>query len=167
MKLVKGAAFQFSFPERFSPDVVTEFNKGSAVRLGKRVSVHSGCKLKVRNGAILRIGNGVKINYYCLVICRKEIQIGDGTEFGPNVCIYDHDHDFRAGLKQGKYKSESIQIGKNCWIGANTVILRGTKIGDNCVVGAGSVIKGCYPDNSRILQLRETDVTPILHGEDS
>ena len=36
------------------------------------------------------------------------------------------------------------------------MILRGTKLGDNCVVGAGCVIRGEYPDNTVIVQKRET-----------
>jgi acetyltransferase-like isoleucine patch superfamily enzyme len=49
-----------------------------------------------------------------------------------------------------------VEIGDNSWVGANTIILRGTKIGKNCVVGAGCVISGEYPDNSIITQKRET-----------
>lgn len=82
---------------------------------------------------------------------------------GPNVLIYDHDHDFRKeeGLKKLKYKTAPVDIGDNVWIGANTIILRGTKIGNNCVIGAGSVIKGCYPDNSIVVQKRNTIITEI------
>ena len=54
------------------------------------------------------------------------------------------------------YNTGKLKIGKNCWIGANTVILRGTVLGDNCVVGAGSVLKGHYESGSIILQKRET-----------
>lgn len=40
-----------------------------------------------------------------------------------------------------------MHIGKNCWIGANAVILPGVTIGDNTVVGAGSVVTKDLPDN--------------------
>lgn len=75
------------------------------------------------------------------------------------MLIYDHDHDFRAknGLKELKYKTSPVEIGDNVWIGANTVILRGAKIGNNCVITASSVIKGEYPDNSIIVQKRNTE----------
>lgn len=158
MKLGNIAGFHFSLPERFSPNVVTEFNRGSTVRLGRGIRVHSGSKIKVRKGAMLRIEENVRINYNCFIVCHQEIQIGEGTEFGPSVYLYDHDHDFRVGLKANQFRTGPIKIGKNCWIGANTVILRGTEIGDNCVVGAGSVIKGKYPNNAVIFQNRETTV---------
>ena len=89
---------------------------------------------------------------------RRLKEIGEGTEFGPSVYLYDHDHDYRVGLKEEKFLSAPVVIGKNCWIGANTVILRGTVIGDNCVIGAGSVIKGCFPDKSVIVQRRTTEI---------
>ena len=158
MKVVLGKGFKFDIIERFSPNVVTEFNKGSKVVLGKKVRVHSGSKLKARPGARLCLGDGVKMNYNCIVVCRSEITIGAGTEFGPSVYVYDHDHDFRVGLSKDEIANDSVTIGKNCWIGANTVILRGTSIGDNTVVGAGCVIKGDYPSDSVIVQKRETKV---------
>ena len=88
------------------------------------------------------------------------IVLGDNIQLSPNVQIYDHDHDYRAegGLAAMKYKTAPVEIGNNVWIGANCVILRGTKIGDNCVVAAGSVIKGEFPANTLIYQKRETEI---------
>jgi len=155
-KILHGKNLKVGMIERFSPNVVCEFNRGSKLSIGSKVRIHSGTKIKVRRNSSLKIGAGVKINYNCIFVCHDNIEIGEGTEFGPSVYLYDHDHDFRAGLKNGKYKSAPIIIGKNCWIGANTIILRGTIIGDNCVIGAGSVIKGIYDSNSIIIQQRET-----------
>ncbi len=157
--------FTFSPIERFSPNVVTEFNKGSNVILGKQIRVHSGCKIKVRRGAKLKIGNNVKLNYNCIIVCHDQIEIGEGTEFGPSVLLYDHDHNYKDGFyadsNKESYISKPIKIGKNCWIGANTVVLRGTEIGDNCVVGAGCVLNGKYESNTVIVQKRETMVKII------
>lgn len=160
LKLLNGKNFNANIVERFSPNVVFEMTKGAKVKLGKMVRAHSGCKFKVRRNAELVIGDGVKINYYCIFACHEKITVGAGTEFGPSVYLYDHDHDFRAGLKENKYKSAPITIGKNCWIGANTVILRGTTIGDNCVIGAGSVVHGDIPDNTVFVQQRESSLKP-------
>ncbi len=40
------------------------------------------------------------------------------------------------------------RIGKNCFIGGQSLILPGVEIGDNCVVGAGSVVTKNVPANS-------------------
>ena len=46
--------------------------------------------------------------------------------------------------------TKPIDIGKNCFIGCNTIILKGTVLGDGCVVGAGAVVSGKFPPNSVI-----------------
>lgn len=40
-----------------------------------------------------------------------------------------------------------IHIGKNCWIGAGTVVVPGVSIGDNTVIGAGSIVTKDIPAN--------------------
>lgn len=161
-KLLNGASFKSSLIERISPNVVLEFNKGSKVTLGKKVRVHSGSKIKVRSGAELNIGDNVKINYYCIIACQDKISIGEGTEFGPSVYLYDHDHDYKKGLSansnEESYKKAPIEIGNNVWIGANSVILRGSVIGDNAVIGAGCVVKGEVPAGAVYVQKRVSEI---------
>lgn len=163
LKIFHFNGLSFHFVERFSPNVVVEMGNHSSLILGKMVRVHSGSKIKVRKNARLVLESGVKINYNCIIACHKDINIGEGTQLGPSVYLYDHDHDYKAGLNQNKFISDSICIGKNCWIGANSVILRGTKIGDNCVIGAGCVLKGVFPANSVIVQKRMTDIVEVQH----
>ena len=164
MKIFHGKNLHFQFVERFSPNVVLEMEKGAKVTLGKRVRAHSGCKIKARKHGTLILENDVRINYNCIIVCRKYISIGEGTEFGPSVYIYDHDHDYKSGLKQQLFNEGDIHIGKNCWIGANTIILRGTTIGDNCVIGAGCILKGKYESNSRVVQKRNTAIENNIYG---
>lgn len=38
-------------------------------------------------------------------------------------------------------------IGEGCFLGANSIILKGTTLGKNVIVGAGSVVCGSFPDN--------------------
>lgn len=165
MKLFHGRKLQVQLVERFSPNVVFEMEKGAQATLGKRVRAHSECKIKVRSKGVLSIADDVHFNYNCILVCRKKISIGEGTEFGPSVYIYDHDHDYKSGLKNQLFKGDEIRIGKNCWIGANTIILKGTTIGDNCVIGAGCVLNGKYDNNSRIIQKRNTTVEYINNAE--
>lgn len=81
--------------------------------------------------------------------------------FGPGVMVFDHDHDYTYALSEDRYKEQSVIIGDNVWIGANTVILRGTTIGANSVVGAGCVLKGTYPSDSLIIQKKDDKIIPI------
>ena len=123
---------------------------------GKLFILRSGSKIRVRNHARLIIGNKVGIGNRCFIISHNEITIGEGTIIGPNVLIYDHDHDYSSSNLQKTFVSNPVHIGKNVWIGANVVILRGTDIGDNCVVAAGCILKGNYKSGKIIYQKHET-----------
>jgi acetyltransferase-like isoleucine patch superfamily enzyme len=106
----------------------------------------------------VRIGDDVFFNNYCTVCAMKEITIGNGTIFGENVKIYDHNHIYKNPnilIKKQGYTSGSIHIGNHCWIGSNVTILKGVKIGDNCVIGASCVVYRDVPTNSIVLNKQE------------
>ena len=136
--------------------------KNGIFRFGKMTNITKG-ELCVRNNGTLTIGDRVYANKGLTIICRDSIEVGNDTIFGPNVFIYDHNHaisDEGIVLKK-EFSCSSVKIGNNCWIGAGTIILAGTILGDNCIVGAGSVLKGTYPDKSRIIQKRITQIDEI------
>ena len=47
-RVVHGANLKMGLIERFSPNVVCEFKRGSKINIGNKVRIHSGTKLKVR-----------------------------------------------------------------------------------------------------------------------
>ena len=161
IKIFHFLEFRFTLLNLFSPFTEVDLDKGAFLILKKSVKAKSGVKIKVRKGARVEIGEKTSFNHGCMIVSHNNIIIGNDVQFGPNVFLYDHDHDFRKkdGLKNLEYKSAPIIIGNNVWVGANVVILRGTTIGDNCVIGAGAVIKGAYSSNSIIVQKREEVVT--------
>lgn len=163
IKLLKFKTFKFTWLNIVSPFSEIEINGNGALSLGKNLKIRSGSKIRVRKNARLEIGENVSLNHGCIFTCHEYIKIGNDVQFGPNVLIYDHDHDFRKknGLKELFFKTSPVQIGNNVWIGANVVILRGSKIGDNCVIAAGSIIKGSFNDNSVVIQKREDSVIKI------
>ena len=160
LKLFHYNSLYFYLIERFSPDVVIELSGKGKMIFGKKVRIHSGCKIKVRKKGILSIGDNTKINYNCIMVCHEKIEIGNNVEFGPNVLIYDHDHVVVKGMGiiQGAFNTSQVSIGDNTWIGAGTIILKGTSIGSNCVIGAGSVIKGDVKSNSIVIQKRNSEI---------
>lgn len=135
--------------------------KGSLI-IGYHFSSLARCRFLVSDGE-LQIGDNVGFNTNGIIACHEKIKIGNNVEFGPNVCVYDHDHDFRAegGLKAHKYKTAPVTIGEGTWVGANAVILKGSQIGNDCVIGAGSIVTGIVPDGSILTQKRESSIKPI------
>lgn len=100
------------------------------------------------------IGDNVGISGATLY-ARKGIWIGDNTNIGGNVKILDNDFhplEIEARLADDKEKigASPIRIGKNCFIGCNSIILKGTELGDGCVVGAGAVVSGRFEANTVI-----------------
>lgn len=107
------------------------------------------------------IGNNVGISG-ATIYARKSIYIGDNTCIGGNAKILDNDFhpiewEARNRLLNDSHGGGSdlvpvkpIVIGKNCFIGCNSIILKGTVLGDGCVVGAGAVVSGEFEANSVI-----------------
>lgn len=167
IKLLRPKGFFFYPLERFSPNTMINIWRRGQLRLGKRVRAHTGVRLSVTPGGLLEIGDDTAFGYNCILVAREHIRIGKGVTCGPNVLIYDHDHDFRGDPKMNgeRFITREVVIGDNVWIGAGSIILRGTRIGDNCVIGAGSVVRGEIPPDSVFVQKREASVTPYERGD--
>lgn len=72
------------------------------------------------------------------------IEIGDETTFSNNVRFVNHDGGQNALHFFEKFKDvrtfARIRIGKQCLIGADTIIMPGVEMQDNCILGAGSIL---------------------------
>lgn len=137
------------------------FNKNSKIFIGKFVFIRKNASFRIDFNGELKISDKVFINDNCNINCVNKIHIGSKTKIAPNVCINDHDHNYKNVTNQHLITGEVI-IGENVWIGSNVVILKDTFIGDNAVIAAGSVVKGHVPANSLYLNKREEKVTPFL-----
>lgn len=98
------------------------------------------------------------INRNCVICSMGNIKIQSGVTIGPNTCIYDHNHAKESGNIEKKYDIGEVVIGKNVWIGANCVILKGVHIGDNSIIGAGSVVTKDVKSNCVALGSPATEV---------
>ena len=100
-------------------------------------------------GKFVHFGDNVYANFNLTLVDDTHIYVGSNTMFGPNVTLATAGHPVLPELREKQYQfNMPITIGKNCWIGAGTVILPGITIGDNSVIGAGSVVTKDIPENS-------------------
>lgn len=127
---------------------------GSKLQMGKNMQFRKGFSLIIDELGGVSIGDNVFFNNYCSVCSMNSISIGNGTIFGENVKIYDHNHiykDVNCPIKEQGYTSAPIRIGSHCWVASNVTILKGVTIGDNCVIGAGCVIYKDVPNGSIVV----------------
>ena len=109
-------------------------------------------------GVHTKIGKGTFINFNFTCQDDAPVTIGENCNFGPNVTIVTPVHPMLADERRllrcpdGSEKrlcwAKPVQIGNDCWLGANVVVCPGVTIGDNCVIGAGSVVTRSVPANS-------------------
>lgn len=97
----------------------------------------------------LIIENNVWINQNFHCTCAEKVIIRKGTSITANVGIFDIIHPYQninENPRNSKIVTKPVEIGEDCLIGMNTVILPGTYLGMHCVVGANSVVSGSFPD---------------------
>lgn len=136
---------------------------GSSIKIGKRTALFSSfssnmlglyqrCIIVARYGGQIEIGEDCGISG-STIYSFKSIKIGSNTRVGANCKIIDNDfHPIELkyrhkGLNEEYTKRKAIEIGNDCFIGMNSIILKGTQLGNNVIVGAGSVVHGSFPDN--------------------
>ena len=107
--------------------------------IGSNVSIGTNSVLEFGN----RIGDGSRIHSCCFL---EMVIIGKFVFIGPHVVFTDDPHPmfcprYKECLK-GAIVDDFARIGANC------TILPGVRIGRNCLVGAGSVVTKDVPENA-------------------
>ncbi len=99
------------------------------------------CTLEIRSGTI--------IGHFNHIYSTNEIIIEENVLTADKVYISDNSHHYEdinlPVLHQGIKQLNKVTIGSGTWIGENVCII-GCKIGKNCVIGANSVVTKDIPD---------------------
>lgn len=131
---------------------------GGKLHLSERVKIMPQAMLvSLRNG-IIEIGKATEISMYSRVASMGYVKIGNNVLMGPHVFIADYNHEYRNPQKPIMYQGNSfvqknngepnLLIEDGTWIGTNVVIVGNVRIGKNCVIGANSVVTKDIPDYS-------------------
>lgn len=121
-------------------------------------------------GLILyRLGSNVFVNQNSTWIDTCKITVGARTLIGPNCAFYSGTHPLDPSIRNGTRGPETgkpINIGEDCWLGGNVIVLPGITIGKGSTVGAGSVVTKdvepytCVAGNPARF-IRKIEVTPV------
>ena len=116
----------------------------------------------------VKIGNNVWIGPFCIIDGTGGLTIGNFCDISTGVKIFTHDT-IKCALSGGKCKIEyaPVSIGNCCFIGTDTVILKGVKIGNHCLVGANSLVNKNFKDFSIVagIPAKKIGEVEIKNGE--
>ena len=123
------------------------------INLGNNNQISSYCTLNAHDGGLILFGNNIGINRNTHIGAANggKIIVGNNAMIAQNVVIRASGHGFKSlklTMDSQDYEKGTITIGDDCWIGANSVVLKNVKIGNKSIVAAGSVVTKDIPDFS-------------------
>lgn len=142
---------------------IIQKHENSTIKIGKGVTLISDCKGNpsgISHPVILATlskNAEIILNDNCglsgATICsKKSISIGLYVGLGANVSIFDNDfHSIDPYLRiysNEDIKYSPIKLDDYSWVGANSIILKGSNIGKGSILGAGSVLTSEIPELS-------------------
>ncbi|WP_407332590.1 sugar O-acetyltransferase [Enterovibrio sp. 27052020O] len=96
------------------------------------------------------IGENVFMNFNCTILDVAPVRIGNRVMMANNVQLLTATHPLDVARRVFDLEEYGlpITIGDNVWLGGSVIVLPGVTIGKNCVIGAGSVVTKDVPANS-------------------
>lgn len=102
----------------------------TTVKVGKRVGFNGMVRLLLHEPASISIGDDSLISG------------------GVDITVSDTHGIFDLATRARINPAQSVSLGEHCWIGQNSLILKGVQVGDGSIVGAASVLTHDVPPNS-------------------
>lgn len=126
---------------------------GENISIGMNTVIQSDCwflTLPLDNEPVkLYIGNGCQLGHRNHITAVRSVVLGEKVLTACNVYISDNYHEFKdiekAILDQPVRFKKEVEIGDGSWLGENVCIV-GASVGKNCVIGANSVVTKDIPD---------------------
>ena len=127
-------------------DASVDASRSPGVTFGDKVTLNRYAYVQGGNGGV-RLGDRVEVNNFSIINGTGGVDIGEDTLIGPGVRIisYQHRHARGATIRSQPVDARPIRIGRDVWLGANSIILAGVTIGDGAVVAAGAVVREDVP----------------------
>jgi acetyltransferase-like isoleucine patch superfamily enzyme len=138
---------QFNRVLPFGDYFVDRWEKAKYLGFGDKTSIYDSSLVL----GDVKIGSSSWIGPFTILDGSGGLIIGNNCSISAGVHIYSHDS-VNWAISGGKepYSYAPTFIGNNCYIGPNSVIVKGVTIGDGCIVGANSFVNKSFTVNSKI-----------------
>lgn len=112
------------------------------ITIGNNVTIGENITIEIIKEAELKIGNQVNLTRNITLAANTKIEIGNYCLIGENVSLRDANHQTKKDklIIEQASDSEPIIIEEDVWVGANCVVLKGSKIAKGAVIGANSLV---------------------------
>lgn len=123
-------------------------------------AVVRGC-LRVEPQGRMSVGAFVYVGDGAILSAQASIEIGEATLIAHGVMVFDNNsHPINPHVREIHFRrmlgvldrdapiaieAAPVRIGRRCWIGMNSMVMRGVSIGDDTIVAAGSVVISDLP----------------------
>lgn len=128
-------------------------SNGTRISIGSDARIAPGVVLSASSQGRIAIGDHVLINNYVIINSGLEVVIEDWVTIAPFCQIVDGDHgtadpDRPIRQQDENYVQAPVRLGRDAWLGAHAIVVKGVTIGAGAVVGAGSVVTKDVPDRA-------------------
>lgn len=149
---VRRAYYRARYPRRLVMGSGVMFVGKLRIARGTRLVLGDRCRVRkdvvVNGGGVATVGAHTLLNG-CWLGASERIEIGAWCLIS-DANISDTDFHNLSPRERHAAPSEKatapVVIGRNVWVGARAIVLKGTTIGADSVVGSGSVVRGEVPE---------------------
>jgi len=112
-----------------------------AKHCGERISIQK--RTFIAHPERMEIGDNFRMNINCYIDAGGGIIIGNDVGVGPGAKIWSVTHNYadpKLIIRDQGFSYETVEIGNDVWLGANSIILPGAKISDGVIISAGTIV---------------------------
>lgn len=130
-------------------------NAGGAIFFNGRCNIGNASAIAVGKNGVLSFGNNFNATAGLKIACQHRIEIGDNVLCGWETFFLDSDF-HKLSLVDGNNSNppisfSSVIVGKGCWFGFKSTIMKGTYIPSYCTIASNSVVNKKYTEEYTLL----------------
>jgi acetyltransferase-like isoleucine patch superfamily enzyme len=135
-------------------DATMVFDRATFDLDGGTIAIADHCQIRtstlIKSSARVTIGSRSIFSYNASIHCAAGIVLEDWSQIAERTTVVDSDHELDGSdvyAYDRPVNATPIVVGRNTFVGSNSVVTRGARLGRNAAVGACSVVTaGDYPD---------------------